>query len=49
MRKKCGIDATKPCALVISGSIGGEFLHDVVTTFQDEWRRASHVDCRVWA
>jgi len=38
MRKKLGISVDRPCALVVSGSIGGVFLYDVVTTIQDAWR-----------
>ena len=40
LREKLGIDAHKPCALVISGSIGGEYLNEVVTTFQNGWHEA---------
>ena len=35
MREKFGIDLNTPCLLVISGSIGGEYLYQIVRTFQD--------------
>lgn len=36
MREKYQIDIDMPCLLVLSGSIGGAFIADIVRTFQDQ-------------
>lgn len=36
MRTKYGIDIDTPCLLVLSGSIGGAFISDMVHTFQQQ-------------
>ncbi len=36
MRQKHNIDADTPCLLVVSGSIGGAFIADMVRTFQKQ-------------
>lgn len=36
-RQMLGIDKEKPCVLLISGSIGGDYLDEIVTAFQDRW------------
>jgi UDP-N-acetylglucosamine:LPS N-acetylglucosamine transferase len=37
-RQKLGIDINQPCALIISGSIGGGFLYDMIAALQKWWK-----------
>lgn len=39
LRKKLGVSPDKLCVVTLSGSIGGDYLHEVVTAFADGWEK----------